>query len=96
MAIFEFIEGWYNPHRRHPALDYLSPIDYERAYGAQLHFPCGDEQPLQESAPPPAASGKVGLDPFVCLPNQLLGNHERLCLAHRLLPLYGWSMSKAG
>ena len=29
MAIFEFIEGWYNPHRRHSALDYLSPIDYE-------------------------------------------------------------------
>ena len=30
MAVFEFIEGWYNPHRRHSALDYLSPIDYER------------------------------------------------------------------
>jgi transposase InsO family protein len=25
IAIFEFIEGWYNPHRRHSALDYLSP-----------------------------------------------------------------------
>ena len=21
MALFEFIEGWYNPHRRHSALD---------------------------------------------------------------------------
>jgi putative transposase len=29
-AVFEFIEGWYNPHRRHSALDYDSPIDYER------------------------------------------------------------------
>jgi hypothetical protein len=38
MAIFEFIVRWYNPHRRHSALDYLSPIDYERAYGAQLSF----------------------------------------------------------
>ena len=31
MAIFEFIEGWYNPHRRHSALDYQSPINYERS-----------------------------------------------------------------
>ena len=30
MAVFEFIEGWYNPRRRHSAIDYLSPIDYER------------------------------------------------------------------
>jgi hypothetical protein len=30
MAVFEFIEGWYNPHRRHSALDYLSPINFER------------------------------------------------------------------
>jgi putative transposase len=30
-AIFEFIEGWYNPHRRHSALDYQSPINYERS-----------------------------------------------------------------
>ena len=30
LAIFEFIEGWYNPHRRHSSIDYLSPINYER------------------------------------------------------------------
>ena len=30
MAIFDFIEGWYNPHRRHSSLGYLSPINYER------------------------------------------------------------------
>jgi putative transposase len=29
-AIFEFIEAWYNRRRRHSALDYLSPMDYER------------------------------------------------------------------
>lgn len=30
MAIFTFIEGWYNPRRRHSALGYHSPVDYER------------------------------------------------------------------
>lgn len=30
MAVFDFIEAWYNPHRRHSALGYLSPMAYER------------------------------------------------------------------
>ena len=29
-ALFTFIEGGYTPRRRHSALGYLSPIDYER------------------------------------------------------------------
>jgi putative transposase len=28
-AIFEWIEAWYNPRRRHTSLDMLSPVDYE-------------------------------------------------------------------
>ncbi len=32
MAVFEFIEGFYNPRRRHSALDNVSPIVYERRY----------------------------------------------------------------
>jgi transposase InsO family protein len=31
-AIFEWIEAWYNPHRRHSLIGYLSPVDYERLY----------------------------------------------------------------
>ena len=31
-AIFEWIEAWYNPHRRHTSIGYLSPVDYERLY----------------------------------------------------------------
>ena len=30
--VFAFIEGWYNPRRRHSSIDYLSPIDYERKH----------------------------------------------------------------
>ena len=29
LALFTYIEGWYNPRRRHSALDYLSPANYE-------------------------------------------------------------------
>ena len=38
MAIFEFIENWYNPSRRHSALGYLSPVDYERSSLETLEF----------------------------------------------------------
>src|SRR4029450_10840340 len=47
LAVFEFIEGWYNPHRRHSALAYLSPLAYER------------RTPPPGPAPPPAAAGSA-------------------------------------
>ena len=34
LAIFDFIEGFYNPRRRHSGLGYLSPIEFERASAA--------------------------------------------------------------
>ena len=30
MAVFSYIEGWYNPARLHSALGYRSPMAYER------------------------------------------------------------------
>ena len=33
LAIFDFIEGWYNPRRRHSALTYLSPMIFEERHG---------------------------------------------------------------
>ena len=35
MVVFEFIEGFYNPCRRHSSLGYLSPVDYERRHEQQ-------------------------------------------------------------
>ena len=36
MAVFDFIEGWYNPGRRHSALGYQSPVNYERSAQERL------------------------------------------------------------
>jgi transposase InsO family protein len=33
LAIFEFIEVWYNRQRLHSSLDYLSPVEFELFYG---------------------------------------------------------------
>jgi len=35
--IFIYIECFYNPHRRHSTLDYVSPAAYERLQTAQKH-----------------------------------------------------------
>jgi putative transposase len=34
MAVFDWIEGWYNPRRRHSALGRVSPLTYERRFVA--------------------------------------------------------------
>ncbi len=36
-AVFDYIEGFYNPHRRHSTIGYHSPTDYER----NPQLPCG-------------------------------------------------------
>jgi putative transposase len=35
-GVFDFIEGWYNPRRRHSALDYDSPLAFERRHMSSL------------------------------------------------------------
>ena len=32
LAVFDYIEGFYNPRRRHSSLDYLSPMQYEQKW----------------------------------------------------------------
>ena len=36
MAVFDFIEGWYDPHRRHSPLDDLSPMNDELRTGVEI------------------------------------------------------------
>jgi putative transposase len=47
-ALFTWIEGWYNPRRRHSALDYLSPINFERKRAEQEI--CAQEHGLPTAA----------------------------------------------
>jgi putative transposase len=35
-AIFDYIEGFYNPNRRHSSIGYLSPADYELAVAEEV------------------------------------------------------------
>ena len=46
MRRFAFIEGFYNPRRRHSSIGYLSPIDYERRH----HAPAVDPDAHQPAA----------------------------------------------
>lgn len=45
MAVFSYIEGWYNPRRRHSALGYLSPATFEARHGPELEAPACSRQP---------------------------------------------------
>ena len=37
LAVFDYIECFYNPHRRHSSLGYLSPIQFEHRYQSRQH-----------------------------------------------------------
>lgn len=52
-AIFEYIEGWFNPHRRHSTLGYLSPADYEHQHEqTQITAPEDPDQPTTALSAP--------------------------------------------
>jgi putative transposase len=53
MATFEWIEGWYNTHRRHSSLGYRSPVRFERELGSTA--------PMN---PPPLAA-RTGVQPRI-------------------------------
>jgi putative transposase len=36
LRVFQFIEGWYNPRRRHSSIEYLSPNNYERRHKERM------------------------------------------------------------
>ena len=55
-AIFEFIEGFYNPRRRHSSLGYLSPIKFEGQF-AETTLEPGASEPAVVLAPVHVGAG---------------------------------------
>jgi putative transposase len=48
LAVFDYVEAFYNPHRRHSALDYQSPMTYEKTTRQENNrFPQSISRPSQ-------------------------------------------------
>lgn len=72
-AVFDFIEGWYNPTRRHSSLDYESPVTFERRHTTTISQstvladpvdPGGYLRPSPPAIVPPRPVGTVELEPM--------------------------------
>ncbi len=61
-AVFAFIEGFYNPRRRHSSIGYLSPIDYEHRHKTAALLPTRVSLPScsRPSRPSLRAAPKTG------------------------------------
>ncbi len=60
LAVFTWIEGWYNPRRRHSALGYLSPMNFEEKNQTLAAAPSCSEHGLPTGPLAPSLRGAGG------------------------------------
>ncbi len=82
-AVFAFIEGFYNPRRRHSSLGYLSPADFERAQVGNEHADHPDtHHPAAVLRPVKARPGSAATGGNVTVPADLDGPCARRRCGH--------------
>ncbi len=65
LAVFTWIEGWYNPRRRHSALGQISPMTFEEKRTAITRHRIPSNTGYPPRRPPPAISGPAA--PWITL-----------------------------
>jgi hypothetical protein len=65
--LFDYIEGWYNPRRRHSALGYESPLSYERIHATAAHRATASEKARAVDAPGATLTegGAISVSPHI-------------------------------
>jgi putative transposase len=82
-AVFAYIEGFYNPRRRHSSIGYLSPADYEHRHQSPASIPTHTSLPSCSRPSRPSPSGGpedgAGLDRRCARqPHRRAGRDERM------------------
>ena len=93
-ALFTWIEGWYNPRRRHSAIDYLSPINFERKHVEQENTALKHGLPTASAGRRQAPSAAVDNPLHLC--NLRLENQAITCPwdGVKTILLYGYTQVK--